>query len=62
MAHYRECKAVGWNVPDAEDDLVREHAALFRSFEDAAERARSTVQTQLMLRLAGEAKGKQSRG
>jgi hypothetical protein len=57
VAHYRECKAVGWQCDDARDDLVREHAAMFKAFEDAAEQAKSAVQTQLMLRVVSEAKG-----
>lgn len=37
--HYRECRAVNWNVPEANDPLVRKHAAVIRGVEDAVERA-----------------------
>jgi hypothetical protein len=57
IAHYRECRAVGWQCADAGDGLVREHAAIFRAFEDAAAQANDAVRTQLMLRLGGEARG-----
>lgn len=36
VEHYRECRAVGWRVPDAGDPLVRHHAAVIRQVEDDA--------------------------
>lgn len=37
--HFRECRAVNWQVPDAADPLVRRHADLIETAERAVERA-----------------------
>lgn len=36
--HYKRCRAVYWNVPDALDPLVEQHAAIIHEVEDAVER------------------------
>lgn len=33
LDHYRRCRAVGWNVPDAADPLVQRHAAIIADME-----------------------------
>lgn len=33
--HYRECKAVAWQVPEAADPIVRRHAGLLAPAEEA---------------------------
>jgi hypothetical protein len=43
LEHYRECVAVGWQVPDALDPLVRRHAALIRGEDEAVERGRQSA-------------------
>jgi hypothetical protein len=40
--HYRECRAVGWQVPEVADPLVRRHAAIIREVEDIVERQSAT--------------------
>jgi hypothetical protein len=49
LAHYRECRAVNWNVADANDPLVREHAALFRGIQDAADEAKDMARLGMMM-------------
>ena len=54
--HYRECRAVNWQVPEATDPLVRRHAALLRAVEEAAEkRDAAAALAGLMARVAGAA-------
>lgn len=57
--HYQECRAVGWNVADAADPLVRHHAALIRAVEDAVESRRAGTLAAVM---ALALKGKTARG
>lgn len=37
--HYRACKGVNWQVPEAADPIVRRNAGLIRAVEEAVERA-----------------------
>lgn len=46
--HYKRCRAVEWNVPDAQDELVQHHAAVIREVEDEQERAGSAAMVGLM--------------
>lgn len=36
--HYRQCRAVGWNVPEASDPIVMRNARIIREIEDVNER------------------------
>lgn len=38
VLHYRRCKAVAWQVPDALDPLVRRNAAIIQAVEDLTDR------------------------
>jgi hypothetical protein len=53
LQHYQRCRAVNWNVPDASDPLVQQHAAIIRAVEDMIERqdeARQLVTLGRMIR------------
>lgn len=58
--HYRECKAVGWQVPDVVDPLVKLHAGLLAQVEESTEAVRSEARVLAVLAgaLAG-GKGKE---
>lgn len=38
--HFDECEAVGWQVPEATDPIVKRHAAVIRRVRRAVEEAR----------------------
>jgi hypothetical protein len=38
FAHYRECRAVNWQVPEASDPIVRRHARIIQRIEDELNR------------------------
>ena len=44
LSHYRRCRAVNWQVPDATDPLVQQHAAVIRDVEQLIERRDSIDQ------------------
>ena len=46
--HYRECRAVGWQVSEANDPIVRRNAAIVREIEDAADQGREATLNALL--------------
>lgn len=55
--HYAECKAVGWQVSDAADPVVRRNAGLLRQVEDAAADAKSSGRVEALLGLLARPQG-----
>lgn len=52
ILHYRRCRAVNWQTPDAADPLVRRTAAILQGVDDEAARlesARGHVLTEALL-------------